>query len=63
MAVLEAQIGENRYQKLEQNNLQEALDNQFGKEQFIVQDNKNGSFFINNTDKIFYIKSRLIYFI
>lgn len=57
MAVLEAQIGENRYQKLEQNNLQEALDNQFGKEQFIVQDNKNGSFFINNTDKIFYIKS------
>ena len=37
LAVAEAQIGENGYQKLEQNNLQRALNNQFGKKCTVIR--------------------------
>ena len=44
LAVSEAQIGENGYQKLNQNNLQEAIDNQFEGRDVVVSDNVDGTF-------------------
>ena len=47
LAVLEAQIGENNYQELSENNLQKALDNQFGKKNTVVRDNDDGTFTVS----------------
>ena len=44
IAATTAQIGENGYQELNQTNLQNAIDNQFGRNKAIVIDNGNGTF-------------------
>ena len=60
LAVSEAQIGENGYQKLEQNNLQEAIDSQFEGIDVIVSDNGDGSFTVSIDDKIYKIENNKI---
>ena len=52
LAVSEAQIGENGYQKLDQNNLQEAIDNQFEGRDVVVSDNGDGTFTISCLDTL-----------
>ena len=47
LAITEAQIGEEGYQELDQNNLQEAIDDQFEERNVIVSDNGDGTFIIN----------------
>ena len=47
LAISEAQIGDNGYQELNQNNLQEAINSQFGEEKANVIDNGNNTFLIN----------------
>ena len=55
LAISEAQIGENGYQKLDTNNLQNAIDNQFGDEKANVIANEEGTFSISisNSEKTY----------
>ena len=52
MAVSEAQIGENGYQELNQNNLQEAIDNQFNGRDIVISDNGDGTFTVSCLDAL-----------
>ena len=52
LAVSEAQIGNNGYQKLNTNNLQEAINNQFERRKVIVSDNGDGTFTVSILDKL-----------
>ena len=52
LAVSEAQIGNNGYQDLEQNNLQEAMNNQFDGRNVVVSDNGDGTFIVSVLDKL-----------
>ena len=52
LAISEAQIGENGYQKLDQNNLQEAIDSQFEGREVIVSDNGDGTFTVSCLDTL-----------
>lgn len=52
LAVSEAQIGDNEYQKLDTNNLQEAIDNQFEGRNVIVSDNGDGTFTVSVLDRL-----------
>ena len=59
LAVLEAQIADDGYQELNLNNLQEAIDNQFGENKASVIDNGNSTFSISvsNNQKIYSINA------
>lgn len=50
MAVIASQIEESSYQKLNHTNLQNAIDNQFGKNKATVIDNGNGTFTVSFLD-------------
>lgn len=50
LASTAAQIGENGYQELNETNLQNAIDNQFGKNKATVIDNGNGTFTVSFID-------------
>ena len=52
LAVSEAQIGENNYQKLTENNLQIALNNQFGENNTVVLDNDDGTYTVSCLDSL-----------
>ncbi len=52
MAVSEAQIGENGYQELNSNNLQEAINNQFNGRNVVVSDNGDGTFTVSCLDTL-----------
>lgn len=52
LAVSEAQIGNNGYQKLNTNNLQDAIDNQFEGRNVIVSDNGDGTFTVSVLDRL-----------
>lgn len=52
LAVSEAQIGDNEYQKLDTNNLQDAIDNQFEGRNVIVSDNGDGKFTVSVLDRL-----------
>ena len=52
LSVSEAQISGNGYQKLSQNNLQQALDNKFNKNDVVVLDNGDGTFTISCLDTL-----------
>ena len=52
LAVSEAQIGDNEYQKLDTNNLQEAIDNQFEGRNVIVSGNGDGTFTVSVLDRL-----------
>lgn len=52
LAVSEAQIGENNYQKLNENNLQKALNNQFGENSTVVLDNDDGTYTVSCLDTL-----------
>ena len=52
MAVSEAQIGENGYQELNSNNLQEAINNQFNGRDVVVSDNGDGTFTVSCLDTL-----------
>ncbi len=52
LAVSESQIGDNGYQKLNQNNLQEAIDNQFEGREVVVSDNGDGTFTVRCLDTL-----------
>ena len=56
LAISEAQIGENGYQKLDVNNFQEALNSQFEGRFLQLSDNRDGSFIIklDNMSKSYY---------
>ncbi len=60
LAVSEAQIGEKGYQKLDQNNLQEAIDNQFNGRNTIVSDNGDGTFTVSLDNKMYELKNNEI---
>lgn len=59
IAATTAQIGSNGYQELNQSNLQESIDDQFGKNKAIVIDNGNGSFIIQINDREYYMSSSM----
>ena len=52
MAVSEAQMGENGYQELDANNLQEAIDNQFNGRNVVVSDNGDETFTVSCLDTL-----------
>lgn len=52
LAVSEAQIGENNYQKLTENNFQMALNNQFGKNNTVVLDNDDETYTVSCLDSL-----------
>ena len=52
MTVLEAQIGENGYQELNSNILQEAIDNQFNGRNIVTSDNGDGTFTVSCLDTL-----------
>ena len=52
LAVSEAQIGENGYEELNQNNLQEAIDRQFQDRDVEVSDDGDGTFTVSVLDKL-----------
>ena len=52
LAVSEAQIGENGYEKLSQSNLQKAIDSQFQDRDVVVSDNGDGTFTVSILDKL-----------
>lgn len=52
LAVSEAQIGENGYQELNQNNLQEDINDQFSGRDVVVSDNGDGTFTISCLDTL-----------
>ena len=60
LAVSESQIGDNGYQKLNQNNLQEAIDNQFEGRDVAVFDNGDGTFNVTLDDKIYKIENDVV---
>ena len=55
LAVIDAKIGDNGYEELNQTNLQDAIDKHFGKSVATVIDNKDGSFTVlfNGTDRMY----------
>ena len=57
LAVTDAKIGNNGYEELNQTNLQDAINNHFGKSVATVIDNKDGSFTVlfNSTDRMYSI--------
>ena len=59
LAISEAQIGDNGYQKLDETNFQEALKKQFEGRKLQLTDNGDGSFIINldNMSKKYYVDS------
>ena len=57
LAILEAQIGENGYQEINQSNLQSAIDNQFGKDKATVIDMGEGSFIIKLNNREYEVSS------
>lgn len=59
LAMSEAQIGENEYQKLDEKNFKKALENQFEGRNLQLSDNGDGSFLINLDDmnKMYYADS------
>ena len=52
LAVSEAQIGENGHQKLNQNNLQKAINSQFRERNLVVSDNGDGTFTVSCLDTL-----------
>ena len=52
LAISEAQIGENSYQKINQNNLQEAINSQFEGRDIVVSDNGDGTFTVSCLDTL-----------
>ena len=52
LAVSESQIGDNGYHKLDQNNLQDAIDNQFEGREVVVSDNGDGTFTVRCLDTL-----------
>ncbi len=52
LAIAEAQIGEKRYQELEQNNLQKAINSQFEERNVVVSDNGNETFTVSCLDTL-----------
>ena len=52
LAVSEAQMSDHGYQKLNQNSLQEAINNQFGGRNVVVSDNNDGTFTISCLDTL-----------
>ena len=56
LAVSEAQIGENGYQKLSKDNLQEAIDNQFKETNLEVTQNADGTYIVNLDNGLYEIK-------
>ena len=52
LAVSEAQIGENGYEELNQNNLQKALNSQFKERNVVATDNGDGTFTVSVLDKL-----------
>ena len=52
LAISEAQIGENSYQKINQNNLQEAINSQFEGRDVVVSDNGDGTFTVSCLDTL-----------
>ena len=52
LAISEAQIGEDGYQELNSNNLQEAIDGQFEGRNVVVSDNGDGTFTISCLDTL-----------
>ena len=52
LAILEAQIGENGYNKLDQNNLQDAITNQFSGRNVVITDNGNETFTVSCLDTL-----------
>ena len=52
LAVSEARIGENEFQKLNANSLQKAIDNQFDKRNAVVSDNGDGTFIVSCLDTL-----------
>ena len=55
LAVSEAQIGENGYQEPNQNNLQEAINNQFSGRDVVVSDNGDATFTVKVSDNNHYL--------
>lgn len=58
-AVTAARINSNGYDKLEQSNLQNAVDNQFGKKKATVIENGDGTFIIKTSDKEYYVSNSM----
>ena len=56
LAVSEAQMGENGYQKLSKDNLQEAIDNQFKETNSEVTQNADGTYIVNLDNELYEIK-------
>lgn len=52
IAVNEAQIGKSGYESLNNNNLQKAIDNQFGDREIVTSRNENGTFLVNCLDTL-----------
>ena len=52
LAILEAQIGENSYQKINQNSLQEAINNQFEGRNVVVSDNGDETLTVSCLDTL-----------
>ena len=52
LAVSEAQIGENGYEKLNQNNLQKAINNQFEGRNIVVSDSGDGTYNVSCLDTL-----------
>ena len=52
LAVSEARIGENEFQKLNANSLQKAIDNQFDERNAVVSDNGDGTFIVSCLDTL-----------
>ena len=59
LAISSAKLANNTYQNLNQQNLQEALNNQFGNGKAFSQDNGDGSYTIKfyGSDRLYYIES------
>ena len=60
LAVSEAQIGENGYQELNQNNLQEDINDQFSGRDVVVSDNGDGSFTISLDKNLYKIENNQV---
>ena len=52
-----AQIGSNGYQELNQSNLQDSIDIQFGKNKAVVIDNGDGTFIIKINNNEYYMSN------
>ena len=60
LAISEVQIGENGYQEIDENNLQEELDNQFNGRDVVVSDNRDGSFTISLDKNLYKIENNQV---